>query len=67
MRSPLIVLRRDWLATLGAGLVVWCLYRYGLLALASADFFLHLNIFIRLQLNSAPGMQPILFSLWPLR
>jgi serine/threonine-protein kinase len=33
-------------ACLGAFLVVWCLYRYGLLALMSAVYFLHLNIFL---------------------
>ena len=32
-------------ACLGAFLVVWVLYRYGLLALISAIFFLHLTIF----------------------
>jgi hypothetical protein len=32
-------------AALSAFLIVWVLYRYGLLALVSAVFFLHLNIF----------------------
>jgi hypothetical protein len=32
-------------ACLAAFLLVWCLYRYGLLALMSALYFLHLNIF----------------------
>lgn len=65
-----IILRKDWLAALAAGLigasalalthqsatgvpfavlgatlVVWCLYRFGLLAMVSATFFLHLMIF----------------------
>jgi hypothetical protein len=65
-----VILRKDWLATLGlwalvalplslthespagvpfallgAFLWVWSLYRYGLLATASATFFMHLNIF----------------------
>jgi hypothetical protein len=32
-------------ACVAAGLVVWVLYRYGLLALITAIFFLHLMIF----------------------
>ncbi len=32
-------------AAVGAFLAVWVLYRYGLLAVVSATFFLHLNIF----------------------
>lgn len=32
-------------AFVGAGLVVWVLYKYGLLALITADFVIHLSIF----------------------
>ena len=32
-------------ASLAVFLIVWTLYRYGLLSLISAVFFLHLNIF----------------------